>query len=218
MTEPDPGEPEPAPPGTERLLAGLTREQAAAVIRPRPAAVVRRARGRQDPDPDPPRRVPIRSGRAAPSEILAVTFSVRAAGELRLRLADLLGEDVARGVTAATFHSVCARLLRAHAGRSGALSAIRSTTRWRCGAWSNGCSPTPTARNPAGDRRPRTAGTGEVLAEISHAKSELLAPDEYERSTPLRARRWWRRRGARARRSCGAPTRSGSTTCAVKAP
>ena len=56
------------------------------------------------------------SGRAAPRQILAVTFSVRAAGELRLRLADLLGEQTARGVTAATFHSVCARLLREHAG------------------------------------------------------------------------------------------------------
>ena len=32
------------------------------------------------------------SGRARPWEILAVTFSVRAAGELRLRLAELLGE------------------------------------------------------------------------------------------------------------------------------
>ena len=34
------------------------------------------------------------TGRAA-REILAVTFSVRAAGELRLRLADLLGEQAA---------------------------------------------------------------------------------------------------------------------------
>ena len=55
------------------------------------------------------------SGRAQPWEILAVTFSVRAAGELRLRLADLLGEERARGVTAATFHAVCARMLREHA-------------------------------------------------------------------------------------------------------
>src|SRR6185503_15366042 len=52
------------------------------------------------------------TGAAAPGEILAVTFSVRAAGELRLRLADLLGEQTARGVLATTFHSVCARLLR----------------------------------------------------------------------------------------------------------
>jgi DNA helicase II / ATP-dependent DNA helicase PcrA len=33
-----------------------------------------------------------------------VTFSLRVAGELRLRLADLLGEEQARGSTAATFH------------------------------------------------------------------------------------------------------------------
>jgi hypothetical protein len=61
------------------------------------------------------------SGLALPEEVLAVTFSVRTAGELRLRLADLLGQDRARAVLAATFHSVCARLLREHAhlfGRS----------------------------------------------------------------------------------------------------
>src|SRR3954449_10452564 len=55
------------------------------------------------------------TGTASAREILALTFSVRAAGELRLRLADLLGEELARGVLTATFHSVCARLLREHA-------------------------------------------------------------------------------------------------------
>src|SRR3954447_23207072 len=50
------------------------------------------------------------SGRAQAWEILAVTFSVRAAGELRLRLPELLREPRARGVTAATFHSICARM------------------------------------------------------------------------------------------------------------
>src|ERR1035437_6315696 len=95
MTLPDPGARENAPPGIDRLLTGLTPEQAQAVTHR--AAYL------------------LASGRAQPWEILAVTFSVRAAGELRLRLADLLGETVARGVTAATFHSVCARLLREHA-------------------------------------------------------------------------------------------------------
>ena len=56
---------------------------------------------------------------AQPWEILAVTFSVRAAGELRLRLADLLGEQVAAAVTAATFHSVCALMLREDAALFG---------------------------------------------------------------------------------------------------
>ena len=55
------------------------------------------------------------SGQARPREILAVTFSVRAAAELRLRLANLLGQERARAVSAATFHAFCARLLREHA-------------------------------------------------------------------------------------------------------
>ena len=48
-----------------------------------------------------------------------MTVSVRAAGELRLRLSDLLGERVAAGVTAATFHAVCARMLRDNAALFG---------------------------------------------------------------------------------------------------
>ena len=116
MNQADPGVRDHAPPGTERLLAGLTPEQAqAGQRRLRPAAALRRTRHRQDTHADPSRRPPA-LGRAGPTgEILAVTFSVRAAGELRLRLADLLGETRARGVLAATFHSVCARLLREHA-------------------------------------------------------------------------------------------------------
>jgi len=48
--------------------------------------------------------------RAPAREILAPTFSVRAAGQLRLRLAELLGEQTARGVLAATFHSNLGRI------------------------------------------------------------------------------------------------------------
>jgi DNA helicase-2/ATP-dependent DNA helicase PcrA len=74
------------------------------------------------------------TGRAQPWEILAVTFSVRAASELRLRLADLLGETAARQLTAATFHSVCARLLRNTRSASDAPIATRSTTAPTCAA------------------------------------------------------------------------------------
>ena len=38
-------------------------------------------------------------GLAEPREVLAVTFSVRAASELRLRLSELLGEQLAAQVT-----------------------------------------------------------------------------------------------------------------------
>src|ERR1700736_6674590 len=112
MTHPDPGVREAAPPGTERLLAGLTLEQAQAVTHGTgPLLLI------AGPGAGKTRTLThriaylLQSGGARPGEILAVTFSVRAAGELRLRLADLLGQQQARGVTTATFHAVCARLL-----------------------------------------------------------------------------------------------------------
>jgi DNA helicase-2/ATP-dependent DNA helicase PcrA len=116
MPHPEPSRRTNAPPGTERLLAGLTREQAQAVTHGTgPLLLI------AGPGTGKTRALTHRiaylleSEHARPEQILAVTFSVRAAAELRLRLADLLGQERARRVTAATFHSVCARLLREHA-------------------------------------------------------------------------------------------------------
>jgi DNA helicase-2/ATP-dependent DNA helicase PcrA len=53
----------------------------------------------------------IASGRAQPWEILAVTFTNKAAREMRERV-DRLLEAEARGVWVATFHSTCVRILR----------------------------------------------------------------------------------------------------------
>ena len=53
--------------------------------------------------------------RAWPSEILCVTFTNRAAREMRERVGHLIGEAVEGMPWLGTFHSICARMLRRHA-------------------------------------------------------------------------------------------------------
>ncbi len=56
----------------------------------------------------------IRQGYARPWEILAITFTNKAAGELKERLCEMLGED-ANDIWASTFHASCVRILRRNA-------------------------------------------------------------------------------------------------------
>ncbi|HWD69432.1 MAG TPA: UvrD-helicase domain-containing protein, partial [Solirubrobacteraceae bacterium] len=206
MTHPIVGVPR-ALAATGELLAGLTSEQAAAVkhgngpllLLAGPGAGKTRTLTRRA-------GYLLATGRARPSEILAVTFSVRAAGELRLRLADLLGEAVARGVTAATFHSVCARLLREHAGvfgRTERYTIYDQADMRRVLDWLLSDAEREQIQRALQDcGQPASA---ELLGEISRAKNQLLTPESYERSTAHAAGRLiaavWRESEQELRRS-----------------
>lgn len=54
----------------------------------------------------------LRSNAPKPQNILVVTFTNKAAGELKTRIGKAIGQELAKDVNAQTFHSLCARLLR----------------------------------------------------------------------------------------------------------
>jgi len=56
---------------------------------------------------------------ARPWEVIAITFTNKAANEIRERLNAALGESAASGVWAHTFHSACLRILRSNYERAG---------------------------------------------------------------------------------------------------
>ena len=184
-------------PREEALLDGLTPEQAQAVQHgPGPLLLIAGpGAGKTKTLIHRIARL-LQTGAAEPWEILAVTFSVRAAGELRLRLADLLGEQVAHAVTAATFHSICARMLREHAsvfGRTESYTVYDQADVRRVIEWLLSDQQRGRIQQALADYGQPAAS--EVLAEISLAKSRLLCPDSYEQAArhaaaPLIAAVW----------------------------
>ena len=61
----------------------------------------------------------LRRHRVSPFNILAVTFTNKAAGEMKTRLEGLVGVDTAQRIWVSTFHASCARILRRDIDRLG---------------------------------------------------------------------------------------------------
>jgi DNA helicase-2/ATP-dependent DNA helicase PcrA len=107
----------------------------------------------------------------SPSNILALTFTNKAAREMRQRLRDMPGVSI-RGLTAGTFHSVCAAVLREHiAGRIGSYTADFTIY-----AEDEQVHLASAALDAARDRPPALLEPEELLRHISRAKSRLLTP------------------------------------------
>ncbi|TMJ06548.1 MAG: DNA helicase PcrA [Bacillati bacterium ANGP1] len=61
----------------------------------------------------------LRSGGVSPARMLAVTFTNKAANEMRVRVDRLVGAAMARAIWIGTFHHICSRILRRNGERVG---------------------------------------------------------------------------------------------------
>ncbi len=114
--------------------------------------------------------------RLPPYNVLAVTFTNKAAREMRGRLEKLVGEEKLRDLTIGTFHAICARFLR----RDGeAVGLAPGFVIFDDDDQSKLIQEIIREQN-INDKVYRP---GQVLGAISKAKNELIGPDEYVPAT-----------------------------------
>ncbi len=96
----------------EKLLSSLNPQQKEAVVEKEGALLVLAGAGSGKTKVLTTRIVNLVKSGVNPYKILAVTFTNKAAKEMRERLSKMIGEDVVKKMWVGTFHNICGRILR----------------------------------------------------------------------------------------------------------
>lgn len=115
-----------------------------------------------------------------PSHILALTFTNKAAREMRERIAALVGDETASRLWMGTFHSIFSRILRRHSDRLG----FRSNFTVYDASDSKSLIRTIVKDLGLDDKYYRP---GALASEISWAKNQLVSPSAYAADSELMA-------------------------------
>ncbi|WBY64919.1 ATP-dependent helicase [Thermocaproicibacter melissae] len=110
-----------------------------------------------------------------PWRILAITFTNKAANELKERLSAMLGSDDGEQIWASTFHATCARMLRRDGDKIGYSKHFTIYDTDDSKRLIKECQKTLNIDD-------KKISYKTIMSEISHAKDNLIGPDEYYKS------------------------------------